>query len=112
MSGATEVIIGSKTRWALMHELRGAPEPSLPELISHMEPVDLHLVEGFKWEDHAKLEVHRPSVGKPLLQPDDSTIRAIASNVTLGGMQVPVMDVDDIAGIADFILDQCQIKAL
>lgn len=111
MSGATEVIIGSKTRWALMHELRGAPEPSLTELISHMAPVDLYLVEGFKWEDHAKLEVHRPSVGKPLLQPDDPTIHAIASNVSLDGIPVPVIDVDDIAGIADFILDYCQLKA-
>ena len=76
-----------------------------------MAPVDLYLVEGFKWEDHAKLEVHRPSVGKPLLQPDDPTIRAIACNVKLDGMPVPVMDVDDVAGIADFILDQCQLKA-
>ena len=111
MSGAAEVIIGSETRWALMHELRGAPEPSLPELISHMAPVDLYLVEGFKWEDHAKLEVHRPTVGKPLLQPDDPTIRAIASNIKLDGIPVPVMDVDDIARIAEFILDQCQLKA-
>jgi len=111
MSGATEVIIGSKTRWALMHELRGAPEPSLPELISHMAPVDLYLVEGFKWEGHAKMEVHRPAVGKPLLQPDDPTIRAIASATQLVGLTVPVMDVNDISGIADFILNQCQLQA-
>ena len=112
MSGATEVIVGSKTRWALMHELRGAPEPSLPELIAHMAPVDLYLVEGFKWEGHAKMEVHRPAVGKPLLQPNDPTIRAIATDTQLAGLAVPVMDVNDISGIADFILNQCQLQAV
>ena len=111
MSGASEVAIGSATRWALMHELRGAPEPTLSELISHMTPVDLYLVEGFKWEGHAKMEVHRPAVGKPLLQPDDPTIRAIACDTKLAGMAVPVMDVNDISSIADFILDQCQLQA-
>ncbi|MEE2761776.1 MAG: molybdopterin-guanine dinucleotide biosynthesis protein B, partial [Pseudomonadota bacterium] len=92
-SGATEVIISSKTRWALMHELRGAAEPTLTELINHMAPVDLYLVEGFKWEDHPKLEVHRPSVGKPVLQPDDASIHAIASDVVLEGIGVPVLHI-------------------
>ena len=111
ISGATEVIISSKTRWALLHELRGAPEPTLTELTDHMASVDLYLVEGFKWEDHPKLEVHRPSVGKPVLQPDDATICAIASDAALEGMGVPVLHLDDIAGIADFILDQCKLQA-
>jgi len=76
-----------------------------------MAPVDLYLVEGFKWEDHPKLEVHRPCVGKPVLQPDDSTIRAIASDVVLEGLCVPVLHIDDISGITDFILDQCKLQA-
>lgn len=111
MSGATEVIIGSASRWALMHELRGAPEPPLAELISRMTPVDLFLVEGFKWEGHAKIEIHRPSTGKAILQPDDPTICAVASDRPLDGLPVPVLDVYDVRGIADFILSQCQLKA-
>jgi len=111
MSGASEVIIGSATRWALMHELRGTPEPALSELMSHMAPVDLYLIEGFKWEAHAKLEIHRPSVGKPLLQPDDPTILGIASDAKIEGVSVPVLDVNDISGIADFILERCRLKA-
>ena len=75
-AGATEVMISSTNRWALMHELRDGNDPPLDILIEHMSPVDLLIVEGFKWEPHLKIEVHRPSVGKPLLQPDDKNIIA------------------------------------
>ena len=74
MSGATEVVIGSKTRWALMHEGRGEAEPRLDELVARMAPVDLILIEGFKSEDYEKLEVHRPSLGKTLLCRDDAAV--------------------------------------
>ncbi|NQV55709.1 MAG: molybdopterin-guanine dinucleotide biosynthesis protein B [Rhodospirillales bacterium] len=110
-AGATEVMVGSNTRWALMHELRGRDEPPLTKLIARMETVDLFLVEGFKWEGHLKLEVHRPSVGKPLLQPDDPTITGIASDRPLDAATKPVLDIYDIDGIADFILRQCQLRA-
>lgn len=103
-AGATEVLVSSAQRWALMHEHRGAPEPSVKELIPHMTPVDLLLIEGFKKEDHPKLEIHRPSVGKPLLQPEDARIVAVASDSELEGLPVPRLDLNDVAAIADFIL--------
>jgi molybdopterin-guanine dinucleotide biosynthesis protein B len=76
-----------------------------------MSPVDLLLVEGFKWEAHPKLEVHRPIVGKPLLQPDDPHIVAVASDTTLSGLTVPVLDLSDISGVADFIVRRCRLLA-
>ncbi len=110
-AGAREVLISSAKRWALMHELKGDAEPSLDELIARMSPVDLLLVEGFKWEAHPKLEVHRPGVGKPLLQPDDPHIVAVASDTKLSGLSVPLFDLSDIAAIADFIMRRCRLMA-
>ena len=80
MAGATEVLVSSANRFALMHELRGAPELSLGALLAKLSAVDLVLVEGFKREAHPKLEVYRAVVGKPLLAPDDPNIVAIASD--------------------------------
>ena len=102
MVGATEVIVSSGKRWALVHESRDAAEPSLRELLEHFAPVDLVLVEGFKHGDYPKIEVHRPSVGKPLLQADDPCIVGVASDVALD-LPVPVLDLDDIAAIAKFV---------
>src|ERR1700716_916656 len=79
-SGAAEVLISSGKRWALMHELRGASEPRLPELLKKMSRVDLVVVEGFKSEPHRKIEVHRAANGKALLFPDDPGIAAIATD--------------------------------
>jgi molybdopterin-guanine dinucleotide biosynthesis protein B len=110
-AGAREVLISSANRWALMHELKGDAEPRLDELVARMSPVDLLLVEGFKWEAHPKLEVHRPIVGKPLLQPDDPHIVAVASDTTLSGLTVPVLDLSDIPGVADFIVRRCRLLA-
>ena len=70
-AGAGEVMITSQNRWALMHELRGTPEPSLDELVARMSPVDLLLIEGFKRHPHPKIEIYRPSLGKPPLHPED-----------------------------------------
>ena len=106
-AGATEVMVSSANRWALMHEHRGQPESSAAELVKQMSAVDLILIEGFKKEEHEKLEIHRPSVGKPLLQPDDPKIVAVASDEALEGLPVPRLDLNDIAGLADFILAQC-----
>ena len=80
LAGAHEVLVSSARRWALMHELRGEAEPTLAELVPHLSPVDLVIVEGFKAENHPKLEVHRSAVGKPLLYPNDPNIVAIASD--------------------------------
>src|SRR5437667_7995384 len=78
-AGATEVLVSSANRWALMHELRGEDEMTLDTLLEKLSPVDLVLVEGFKREAHPKLEVYRASVGKPPLHPGDPNIVAVAS---------------------------------
>ncbi len=106
-AGATEVLVTSARRWALMHELRGAPEASVEELIAHMTPVDLLIIEGFKHHAHAKLEVYRRSVGKPLLAAEDAHVVAVASDGPVPEARVPVIDLDDTAAIADFIVACC-----
>ena len=105
-AGATEVLVVSGNRWALMHELRGNPEPRLPELLAKLSDVDLVLVEGFKRESFPKLEIHRAANGKPLLQPDDGWVVAIASDTPLPQARVPVVDLNDIEAIADLLLDK------
>src|SRR5213079_3735713 len=79
-AGATEVMVSSSQRWALMHELRGAAEPRLPELLAKLSQVDLVVVEGFKSEPHRKIEVHRLANAKPLLFPGDPAIAGIATD--------------------------------
>jgi molybdopterin-guanine dinucleotide biosynthesis protein B len=106
-AGATEVMVSSANRWALMHEHRGAPEPSAQELLAQMSPVDLIIIEGFKKEEHAKLEVYRPSVGKPPLHREDPHIVAVACDVALEGLPLPRLDLNDIPAIADFVLAHC-----
>ncbi|MBI5163463.1 MAG: molybdopterin-guanine dinucleotide biosynthesis protein B [Magnetospirillum sp.] len=103
-AGATEVIVASTVRWALIRERRDAPEPTLDDLIARLAPVDLVLVEGFKSAPHPKLEVHRPSLGKAPLWPGDPAIVAVASDVALGDIGRPVFSLDDPAAIAAFIL--------
>ena len=103
VSGATEVLVGSARRWALIHELRDETEPTPEALLAHLSPVDLVLIEGFKWHPHPKIEVHRPSTAKALLQPHDPHIIAVASDAALD-LPVPVLPLDDIAGIARFVL--------
>ncbi len=110
-AGATEVMVSSANRWALMHEHRGAPEATMEELIRHMTPVDLLLVEGFKDQPHPKLEVHRPSLGKPLLCRDNPHIVAVASDAPIAGLAVPLLALDDIAAIAGFILAHFRLEA-
>jgi molybdopterin-guanine dinucleotide biosynthesis adapter protein len=98
-SGAEEVLVSSANRWALMHELRGAAEPSLPELLRKMSPVDLLIVEGFKSEPYRKIEVHRKDSGKPPLFPDDSAIACIATDAVIE-TALPVAHLDDIPSVA------------
>lgn len=105
-AGASEVLVSSANRWALMHEHRGEAEPSVEELLSKMSAVDLVFIEGFKREGHRKIEVHRPALGKPLLQPDDSAICAIACDQPLEGVPVPVLNLNDVSSIADFVCAQ------
>lgn len=103
MAGASEVLVASMNRWALIHELRGAPEPDLPELLAHLAPVDLVLVEGFKRNRHPKIEIWRAEVGKPFLHPDDPFIVGIASDAPVEGVPLPVVDLNDAEALADFV---------
>lgn len=102
MAGASEVILASTHRIAIMRELRGAEEPPLAALLARLSPVDLVLVEGYKREAHPKIEAHRAVAGQPLIAPQDTSIRALASDVPLNCEQ-PVFDLDDTTAIADFI---------
>jgi molybdopterin-guanine dinucleotide biosynthesis adapter protein len=110
-AGASEVMIASEKRWALIHEHRDAPEPTLATLLAKMTPVDLLLVEGFKRERHAKLEVHRSALGKPLLCREDPDIVALASDAPVAGLDLPLLALDDVPAIARFILRHCGLGA-
>ena len=103
-AGATEVIISSAKRWAILHELREEPEWNLRSLVDKMSPVDLVLVEGFKRDAFPKLEIHRAANNKPLIHPEDPHIVAIASDIALPQAKVPVIDLNDIETIADLLL--------
>jgi molybdopterin-guanine dinucleotide biosynthesis adapter protein len=104
LAGATEVLIGSSRRFALMHELRGRAEPTLGALLQKLSPVDLVIIEGYKRARHPKLEVHRAVLGQSLLAPEDSTIVAIASDTPLPEAKIPVVDLDDIDRIMEVLL--------
>jgi len=103
-AGATEVVISSGKRFAILHELREEPEWDLPDLLAKLSPVDLVLVEGYKRDAFPKLEIHRRDNGKPLLHPDDPHIVAIASDAPLPATRVPVVDIDDIERVADILI--------
>jgi molybdopterin-guanine dinucleotide biosynthesis protein B len=105
-AGATEVIISSAKRFAILHELRDEPEWDLRALLAKVSPVDLVLIEGFKRDKFSKIEVHRVANGKPLLQPDDPHIVAIASDQPLSPARVPVFDLNDIDAIVDLLLER------
>jgi molybdopterin-guanine dinucleotide biosynthesis protein B len=103
LAGASEVLVSSANRWALMHELRGEAEPMLRELVTLLTPVDLVIVEGFKTQSHPKLEVYRSDVGKPLLYPNDPNIVAIASDTRPPSTTLPFADLNDIKRVADLV---------
>jgi molybdopterin-guanine dinucleotide biosynthesis protein B len=102
-AGCGEVLVTSAVRWALQHELRGAPELSLEAALQHLSPCDLALVEGFKAAPIPKLEVYRASVGKPLLHPTDPDVVAVATDGPLAS-RLPVLPLGDVGAIATFIV--------
>jgi len=108
MAGAHEVLVGSGKRWALMRELRDEPEPPLEELLARMAPVDLILVEGFKSYRHPKIEVRRPSIGKPPLTETLENIIAIATDEAVEDPDRPILDLNNVDAIADFIIAQAK----
>ena len=109
-AGAAEVVLLSSSRWTLMHELRGSPEPTPEQMIPRLAPVDLLLVEGFKKLRHDKLEIWRRSAGKPPLFPEDEHIVAVASDAPLPGVSLPCFALDDVPAIADFVLAHCGLS--
>lgn len=104
-AGAREVVLASANRFALMSEHRG-PEPDLTSILARLAPVDLVLVEGYKRDSHRKVEVWRAETGQDLIQPGDATVRAVATDVTLRDLAVPVLNLNDTGAVADFILKE------
>jgi molybdopterin-guanine dinucleotide biosynthesis protein B len=102
-AGCAEVVISSSKRWALLHELREAPEPALAELLKHLSPCDLVIVEGYKSEPIPKVEVHRAAGHTPLLHPEDPHVVAVATDEPLD-TELPQLDLDDAEDVARFIL--------
>ena len=103
VAGATEVLVSSVNRFALMHELHGEAEPSLAQLLSMLAPVDFVLVEGYKPEPHPKIEVHRVANGKPFLYPNDPTILALASDAAIADRSVTLLALEKAEELADFV---------
>lgn len=110
-AGCSEVLVTSGNRWALMRELRGEPQLTLGEALARLSACDLALVEGFKREPLPKLEVWRPSVGKPRLALGDAAILAIATDIpaAIEDTRLPVFDLDDVDQIATFILAHARL---
>ncbi|MCK6545722.1 molybdopterin-guanine dinucleotide biosynthesis protein B [Myxococcota bacterium] len=109
-AGATEVLVTSATRYALFHELRGAPEPSLFELVDRMTAVDLVLVEGFREQPHPKLEVWRAAHGGSLVAASDPHVVAVladrpdAPELAAVSGRIPVLSLDDVEVIAEYVV--------
>jgi molybdopterin-guanine dinucleotide biosynthesis protein B len=107
-AGASEILVTSSRRWVLMHELRGAQEPSFDEQVKHLSPCDLLLVEGFKFAPIPKLEVWRKETGEALLHPNDPHVVALATDARVQA-KLPVLDLNDDAAIARFILKHLRL---
>lgn len=102
-AGCTEVLVGSSKRWALMHELRSAPEPSLGDLLAHVSACDVVIVEGYKSAAIPKVEVHRRAADAPLLHLEDANVIAVATDEPLE-TRLPQFSLDDVHGVARFII--------
>jgi molybdopterin-guanine dinucleotide biosynthesis protein B len=107
-AGASEVLVTSSRRWVLMHELRGTQEPSFEDQVKHLSPCDLLIVEGFKHAPIPKLEVWRAEPGEGLLHPQDPHVVAVASDAKVE-TKLPLLDLNDDAGIAEFILKHLKL---
>ena len=107
-AGANEVLVTSSRRWVLMHELRGAAEPSFDEQVRHLSPCDVLFVEGFKFAPIPKLEVWRAETGEPLLHPKDPHIVAVASDAKVE-TKLPLLNLNDHTAIEAFIVRHLEL---
>ncbi|MCH2549095.1 MAG: molybdopterin-guanine dinucleotide biosynthesis protein B [Alphaproteobacteria bacterium] len=113
-AGASEVLVASSNRWALMHELRTETEPDLEHLLTRMSPVDIVLVEGYKNFDHKKIEVHRPDLGHPLIALEQNSVIAIATDKKIldaTKLDTKILDLNDVMSITNFILSFCGLSS-
>lgn len=102
-AGAKEVLLVSKNRWAIMHELRDEDEPELSEILKKVEKVDLVIIEGFKRDRHPKIEAFREETGTSAIAREDELIVAVAADTSLTDLKIPVFDLNNTSEIADFI---------
>jgi molybdopterin-guanine dinucleotide biosynthesis protein MobB len=109
-AGAHQVAVISGARLAFVEELRGRPEPSLAEIIARMEPCDLILTEGYKWEKHPKIEVRNIADQQPKLAENDASVVAIAASEAISAA-VPVFAREDAEGLCDFIIGKFGLVA-
>lgn len=109
-AGATEVVVSSARRWALVHENRDDAEPTLEQILARLSPADIVLVEGYKKEPHPKIEVHRPSTGADLICRTNDSIIAVAADAAIADLTVPALDLNDTGAIADFVAQYCGLK--
>lgn len=107
-AGAEQVLVASSQRLALLTELRDAPEPRLGDLLRMFAAVDLVLIEGFRSDAHAKIEIHRAANGKPLRHPEDAQIVALVSDLAAPPAHLPHAHLDDVKAVADLVLAHAQ----
>jgi molybdopterin-guanine dinucleotide biosynthesis protein B len=112
-AGCTEVLVSSTRRYALIHELRGAPELTLADALRRLGACDLALVEGWKRAPIPKIEVWREVVAKPRLAPGDPWVRAVATDAPERlGTSLPVFDLRDVDTIATFVVQNAAAGAV
>ncbi len=109
-AGAQEVLLTSQKRWALLHELREAPEYDIDDLINMMAPVDILLIEGFKAHTYPKIEINRPSRGKKLICQGDDSVVALATDEPFEGVGITQLDLNDVEAVADYIVSYLHVK--
>lgn len=107
-AGASEVLVTSSRRWALMHELRGTKEPTFEEQLKHLSPCDLVIVEGFKFAPIPKMEIWRAETGEGMLHPNDPHIVAVATDAKVD-TKLPLLDLNDPPGIAAFVISHLKL---
>lgn len=111
MAGASEVMLASDARYAILKEHREDTGPDLDALVARLAPVDLVLIEGFKSEPHPKIEAHRAATSQSLIAHSTPSVVALATDTEVRlDRDIPQFDLDDIPAIADFILCHLDIR--